>query len=412
MITIAYINMWSPLNAQPEDSQTRWFSNFIKENICKDLVEVSDKDNPDILFCGCHKHHIGLEVVRNTKSRIKIFFSNENLNRFKPYNDITILKNTFDLNLVTNYNDIDNKLCRLPWWLWYYPFYNMNDTENNIITYIEKEHTKNKTNKTQFGTVIARYDWLGHKTIMLNELEQYGRVLCPSKFNNNCPDICLGNKNKIDFLSKTKYNICPENSEYEGYCTEKIFQALESGSVPIYWGICDPEVDILCKNKYCFIKNKDDPQEVKSKIKDVVDNYETYISGNVFLPGADKVMNNYYETLKEHILRLLASKPVSRDQPNLDTSTRLPFTRHVSKPVSRHQPNLDTSTRLPFTRHVSKPVSRDKPNLDTSTRLPFTRHVSKPVSRDKPNLDTSTRLPIRRGRRVIEKGYRRAWQII
>ena len=312
MLTIAYCNYWGDRNSQPDDPQTRWFSNFIKENICYHLKEVEYSDNPDILLCSCfHKNNSNAfnEVV-NSKASIKIFFSGENLDRYPPYNDIQLLKDTFDLILVYNYTDKSNKILRCPFWLWYYPFYNMNDPDNNIITYIEQQHKQNQKNKTQFGTVISRHDRLGHKTTMLHELKKYGEVLCPSKFKNNCIGIGSGNKNKLKFLSKTKYNICPENSEYEGYCSEKIFESLEGGSVPIYWGINEPEQDLLWKNKYCFIKNKDDPIEVRTKIQDVVDNYDSYISGNIFLPSAEYVMKTYYETLQQELINLINKKVI------------------------------------------------------------------------------------------------------
>ena len=49
---------------------------------------------------------------------------------------------------------------------------------------------------------------------------------------------------KLCILRHHRFVLAYENSEAEGYVTEKLFQALKSGSVPIYWG--DPSViDIL-----------------------------------------------------------------------------------------------------------------------------------------------------------------------
>lgn len=304
MITISYINWWCIYN----DPQDRWFTEFIKQNICNHAKEVLYTDNPDILISSCFEGTPGLQIVKNTKAKIKIFFSGENLTRYTPYDDDNILKDHFDLILTFRYNDFENKMVRFPFWLMYYPFYSINNN-NNIISYLEIIHKKNITTpKSMFSTLLSRHDRSGHKSMFLNELAKYGNVMCPSKFNNNCPNIGNGNKNKINFISKSKYNICPENSEYEGYYTEKVFEALESGSVPIYWAISEPEVELLCKNKYCFIKNKDDPVEVNSKIKDVVENYHTYTAGNIFLPDSKTVIQNYYETLKTQIIKLLIMK--------------------------------------------------------------------------------------------------------
>ncbi|MGN8362337.1 glycosyltransferase family 10 domain-containing protein, partial [Helicobacter pylori] len=43
-------------------------------------------------------------------------------------------------------------------------------------------------------------------------------------------------KNKNEFLSQYKFNLCFENSQGYGYVTEKIIDAYFSHTIPIYWG--------------------------------------------------------------------------------------------------------------------------------------------------------------------------------
>ncbi|TPH71891.1 fucosyltransferase, partial [Helicobacter pylori] len=43
-------------------------------------------------------------------------------------------------------------------------------------------------------------------------------------------------KNKSEFLSQYKFNLCFENSQGYGYVTEKILDAYFSHTIPIYWG--------------------------------------------------------------------------------------------------------------------------------------------------------------------------------
>ncbi|WP_367746718.1 glycosyltransferase family 10 domain-containing protein, partial [Helicobacter pylori] len=43
-------------------------------------------------------------------------------------------------------------------------------------------------------------------------------------------------KNKSEFLSQYKFNLCFENSQGYGYVTEKIIDAYFSHTIPIYWG--------------------------------------------------------------------------------------------------------------------------------------------------------------------------------
>lgn len=297
MVTISYINYWNNNNIQD-----RWFTTFIKENIHESVQEVSPSKNPTILICSCFGN---INKVKQTKALIKIFFYGENLERFPPYNHLNLLQETFDIIIGFNYTDKNNKLFRLPLWICYYPYYNLHDKSNNVITYLETEYQKKIHNKTEFCSLIARHDRGGQRTIILNEMKKYGNVLCPSNFNKNCNNIAQGNKAKIDFIKHTKYNICPENSTFEGYHTEKIFQAFEAGTIPIYWAIEEPEKEILNKNKYCFIKNINDTNEVKRKIKDAVEIPEKYLEGNIFNDTAYEVIGTYYDDLIEEIKRLL-----------------------------------------------------------------------------------------------------------
>lgn len=46
---------------------------------------------------------------------------------------------------------------------------------------------------------------------------------------------------KLDFLNKYRFNICFENGSYPGYVTEKILNAFQVKTMPIYWG--SPTVD-------------------------------------------------------------------------------------------------------------------------------------------------------------------------
>ena len=43
-------------------------------------------------------------------------------------------------------------------------------------------------------------------------------------------------QNKLQFIKDYRFTICFENSSYPGYTTEKIYESMISGSVPIYWG--------------------------------------------------------------------------------------------------------------------------------------------------------------------------------
>lgn len=296
MLTISYINFWSDVG----NIQDVWFTEFIKQNIDSNIKIVSN--NPDILICSCFGD---ISKVYKITAKVKIFFYGENLNKknYSQYKDFKVLKNVFDLILGFKYTNLENKIIRFPLWLLYYPFYKY-DKNNNVLNYIQKNYSENlKINKNN-ASIVASHDKGGERTIIYNEVIKYVNILSPGKFKNNSKPIKSGNKNKIEFIKNTIFNICPENSEYEGYCTEKIFQSLEAGCIPLYWGISKPEPDLLNDKCYCFINIKD-TNDVKNKIKNVCENKNTFTKEKIFLENSENIIKNYYENLKEQILILL-----------------------------------------------------------------------------------------------------------
>ncbi len=289
---ISYMNFW----CDPDND--KWFSEFIDKNIGKTII-VNNQDNPDILICS----NMGdIDNVKNCDAKLKIFFSGENLNRFPPYNNLELLRKTFDLLLLSYNTDLNEKILRFPLWLLYYKFYNVNE-KNNMISYIDKSYRKNINKKKLFlGSLVSRADWNGLRSKLYKELSKYGHVMCPGEFNNNCDRIPNGHNNKIDFISNSLFNICPENSVNELYHSEKIFQALEGGNIPIYWGVDYPEKELIEKDCYCFISSDDiNNNLVDVKIKNMIDNREKYYVENIFKRSAIYIVDNYYSSLKWQI---------------------------------------------------------------------------------------------------------------
>tara|TARA_B100000902_G_scaffold399589_1_gene471211 strand:- start:4226 stop:5119 length:894 start_codon:yes stop_codon:yes gene_type:complete len=290
-IKIAYVNYWNdPYN-------DKYLSMFIKHNFNCDIINVNCHDNPDILIasvCG------NINIIDSINAKCKIFYYGENLDRYPPYNNIELLKSKFDIIAGFKYTNKKEKIFRFPLWLIYFSFYNFKN-EDNIIKYIENKYYENvKKNKTMFATLISRHDRGGQRKLIYNILSNYGNIYCSGNFNNNTNKLGPTQNEKINYISKSIYNICPENSIYEGYTTEKIFQAFEAGTIPLYWGHDLPEKEILNKNKYCFC-NIEDNNILKQQIEDVVLNKNKYIEGKIFNENAKNVIETYYNDLINEI---------------------------------------------------------------------------------------------------------------
>lgn len=294
MITIAYINYWN------DSHNDNYFTKFIEENIGP-VKNVNPTENPDILIASCMGN---INNVQNIKAKCKLFYYGENLNRYPPYNNDKLLYDTFDIIVGFKNTDLSKKQIRFPLWLMYYHYYKYNENDN-ILTYIQNKYNENiKKQKEFFGTIIARHDRGGQRTIISNELSKFGDIKAPGTYRKNTQSIGNTHNDKINYISRGTYNICPENSCYEGYFTEKIFQAFEGGTIPLYWAVDLPEPEIINNNKYCFcdINNK---EELEKSIENVCKNPNQYIEGELFTKNAGEKIQLFYSTLLEDILLCL-----------------------------------------------------------------------------------------------------------
>ena len=303
MITISYVNFW--IDPKNDD----YFTKFISYNIGETKI-VNSSDNPDILITSVFGN---INNVINVKAKCKIFYYGENLNFYPPYNNDKLLENIFDLIIGFRYTNLDKKILRFPLWLMYYNFYTIDTnttayttTDNtNIINYIENKYKQNKNkNKSIFATLISSHDRGGQRTKICNGLSKHessqGKIMCAGNFNNNTSKIGPYCQDKINYISQGIYNICPENSSYEGYFTEKIFQALEAGTIPLYWAVDLPEKGLINENKYCFC-NINNEKELQDSIDNVIANPKKYLEGNVFSDNAINIIQGYYNDLRDNI---------------------------------------------------------------------------------------------------------------
>ena len=148
-------------------------------------------------------------------------------------------------------------------------FYN-----KSSFNYIRNKYILNKHRKNFCAAVISnKKGYFRNKFI--TELNKYKKVDMGGRYNNN---INKNVKNKIEFLSSYKFSIAMENSESDGYTSEKIFQSFISGTIPIYFGnymvdeIFNHKSFILIKsmkdlyNKIEFIKKIDNDNRLYKSI--------------------------------------------------------------------------------------------------------------------------------------------------
>lgn len=285
--TLAYINWW------PDDSpQEEWyFSKYIRKYVTPIRI-IEPRESPDILLCSVFGP---IDEVLKCTAGIKVFFTGENLVRFPAYSDLALLQANFDLIVGFCPTDVARKMVRFPLWLCYYGL-----EPKAIIDRIEEGYKANVHNKTVFASLVARHDEGGQRTRMYNELRQYGEIACPGQLLRN---VDVGEFNKVEFISSSKFNICPENSYSDGYCTEKLFEALEAGCIPIYLGHMESEV--LNESKICNCNDG----ELAYVIRDAVANSQKFVHGPVFKPNAAQVIERYLINLGTQLTQCVSRLP-------------------------------------------------------------------------------------------------------
>ena len=203
------------------------------------------------------------------------------------------LEDTFDLIIDFKDTNFEKKYVKFPLWLCFYDFYNYKK-HHNLLDYLQNKYEKNlNKEKSKFATLVSKHDREGQRTQIINELEKYGQIYYGGLFKNNIGYLV---DNKNSFISDSVYNVCPENSSSEGYCTEKIFQAFEGGTIPIYWGYDQPEKNIINSNKYCFC-NLEENLKMNQQIRDVIFNKDKYVKGPLFTNKAPVFITKYYNDL-------------------------------------------------------------------------------------------------------------------
>lgn len=291
-----------------------WTPNIEKTLFYKILVrnKIFKSNKKYIFFSTFSKRKENLSKF----SEIKVFFTGENvhdgqLNKiFLEYED-NLIKDV-DLSLGFDYLEHENYL-RFPLWILYLIDTNWSyeDIKKRIDEINNPEYRLNN-NRTKFASQISRHDTKGIRKKMIEKINQIEKVDCAGIFMNNTNELKEKySDNKIEYLKTFKFNICPENSSTKGYVTEKIFEAIFSGCIPIYWGsegYVEPE--ILNKEAFIYFEESKEEQIIE-KIKrlwESEEEYKKFISIPPFKKDAAKIIWEKLKTLDRKFKELENNK--------------------------------------------------------------------------------------------------------
>ncbi len=272
-----------------------------------------DPINPDIVLTG---DDLNPQLKQYINSKI-IYYTGEPFLSWSGGIDRNIIDKA-----LTFFNFDDPLFERVPLILHYnYEYYKNGYIED--YEYLLKKPRSNVVIPDKFCSFVARGNGYTScpRKYFFDKLSQYKFINSHGSYLNNSPQIPMGNIQKFEnslfkvkCISNYKFNLCFENSygcvkspndetyvNDSGLLSEKIYEALLSNTIPIYWGNKDISNDI---NSNCFI-NYYDYSSFDSMIEKII---EIDNNNNLYLEYVNQdfvtTKNNSIFT-KEYIIELM-----------------------------------------------------------------------------------------------------------
>lgn len=218
-LKINFTDMWGGFNPH-----NNLFTSFLQKE-----YEIEISDNPDFLIYSCFgSRHVTFSNC------VKIFYAYENV--FPNFSECDYSLTLIDL-------QCQNRHLRLT-----EPIYKPQFTEKDREWLTKRKFCNFISSRLAPGSEDI-YDGTSLRPEFVTKLSSYKKVDCPGKVCNNMKDAIepleFGSGRdwrsaKYDFLKKYKFTLAIENTAMPGYISEKLYDPIRIGSVPIYWG--DPDI--------------------------------------------------------------------------------------------------------------------------------------------------------------------------
>ena len=308
MLKIQFINWWS-------NGKDDFFKKFI-ENYMKIETVVVDHQ-PDILFFSVfHKISPHQYVKNNPSVKLKIFFTGEDTTSgySRGCGSDHYYLNFADISL--GFKNLDHpNYIRFPLWLTYINIekYNM----GKPCLPFQKIANFKPNNQGKFCCIISNHDSNNTRTNIVQSLSNYEIISVAGNIKNNFKNIAKihnisagkNEYNKQLCLNGFKFNICSESSISPGYISEKLFECIIGGCIPIYY--CNHDVDIeseIINNNFIIKYNNNNVETVAKKILEINNNkklYDEFVNQNILNNNAYDNIISYYDKLKIKIFEKL-----------------------------------------------------------------------------------------------------------
>ena len=242
-IYVKYMDFWPAFQ----------LSRFDVHKILIEKYEVIESETPDyVIFSEFGGQNYGIE---NRFNCIKLFLSIENRD---PNFDTT------DYAIGIHYIEKGDRYFRKP-------------TETHQLTAIGTVYNVTQVKgidikKKKFCAWVVSNGSGDVRNLFYDRLSKYKQVDSGGSFRNNVGGPV---EDKLKFLQDYKFSICFENSKTQGYISEKLSDAFEAGTIPIYYGD-DTVLELLNNRSYVHVIDERDFDEKIEWIKKIDQNDTLY----------------------------------------------------------------------------------------------------------------------------------------
>ncbi len=250
-------------------------------------------------------------LTRIDNADCRIFVARENLHKpsMRYWEHQFIDDNRFKLSL--GFDEIEHpQYLRHPFWLmWdvFDPTDNYDDIKRKI-EYMNSADNKSFDDR-RFCSFLCSHDDGGRKRVY-DSFSRIDKVDCDGRlFHNNDTLKSIHNDNKLEYLRDYRFNLTPENTDYPGYCTEKLVEAIYAGCIPIYNGSNNnPEPNVFNRDAIVFINMREDNTNAVSFIEELNSDKNKYLEfacQRRFVDGAADVIWDYYTRLENKLIEII-----------------------------------------------------------------------------------------------------------
>ncbi len=262
-------------------------------------VKYVNDDSYDLVIDGPDRTEFVRKTINNPKS-VKFFYTEESV---KPP------ISNYDLSIGFDYIE-DPKYIRIP--------YAYVDHFRHIFHNIDIHYNRKKDqglcnpNKPVFACIVTSNVKYGDgailRTRLFHLLSLYKEVLSGGRGLNNIGKE-LQYYDAMEFMSQCKFVIAYENRDYDGYITEKVFQAYFSGAIPLYYGNKSVMHDIN-KNAIIYQGDFKSESDLVNYIKKVDQDDDLYcrIWNQNIIDRPEKSYREVYGKLRVKIFEVLDAK--------------------------------------------------------------------------------------------------------